>query len=193
MKRPEDAYLFLERILTEPYIHKLSNEKREKLKAKKRALREYAQVMTTDQENEMTEDKPKETEPWVSIDSRVWMKQNEHHKRYEFFANELIPASQELLKERPALFILKSDGRSLYCGSCWRSCVNSFSPCPGCTEVVYCSEKCAHENEAEHGAECGLIGLLQGETNNVHAIQVFRFLVQHGHEQLTKLDQEVPG
>lgn len=185
LKRPREAYLFLDDILRRSQALKLTSEKLHKLMAKKRYFQESG---LTDASKTTAEEKKVGN---LTFEEKVSMKQNEKHKRFGLFARQFIASGTIVLKERPEIFVLKSDGRSFYCTNCWSECANTFWPCFQCSDVVYCSFKCSQENSTEHAPECGIVSHLQTDSAQVHAIQVYRYLVKHGHEKLLDIDRKV--
>lgn len=171
--RPSEAYRIVSHSL------KVNSSKLSVSKIK-RLQQLQAQLVSKLTESESEPAVESEKTHHLHVDSRLEMVRNEHNRRFYFCATAPIGAEEELIIEEPSLFLLKRDGLPLYCTSCYRPCANTFWPCPGCTEVIFCSESCLQTAlKGEHRLECGIAELLQSEVSSKTA-QTYRLLTRCG-------------
>lgn len=129
----------------------------------------------------------------LEVDSRLEWAFNENTNRHLLKAAKSISSGEVLLREDPALFVVRAESMLTHCNNCFTECRFSSWPCSTCTEVIFCSERCAKRASREfHHLECGVLNAMtQQSTNTSRMLQVYRHLARLGHQKLLKLNEEV--
>ncbi|OTF83916.1 SET and MYND domain-containing protein (SMYD)-like protein, partial [Euroglyphus maynei] len=120
----------------------------------------------------------------VKIDNRVRIKKIQCD-RYDFQTNSDIAANTEILSEQPMIISFTADFLHDYCHNCRKKVTNTFWPCFNCTEVVFCTKKCAEQAfYAFHQHECGLLTMMRDKLGN-QSTTVYRDFIQLPNLNLT--------
>lgn len=123
-----------------------------------------------------------------SIDHRCLLQEDFTQGRY-IIANDDIPAEHIVFRERPYSTVLLNDGLQLLCQNCFKYVPNTFYPCGTCTQVVYCSRKCAKINfEFVHKYECGLYEFWLNKSKST--FHIFKLLNRFGLEKIFELNND---
>ena len=127
----------------------------------------------------------------LQVDPRLEWALEQSTGRHVLKATTAIEGSSVVLvKEEPALFIVRQESLHLNCSACFAECPATCWPCATCAEVVYCSVGCAAAaHAAYHRLECGILGALQPTAPQ--ALQVYRHLARAGHAQLIAFQEEI--
>ena len=80
--------------------------------------------------------------------------------RRHVVASQDIEVGEVIVEERPISSVLHLSGLASNCSSCLRAVVRGVA-CDGCTQVIFCSERCKDQaGEGYHRLECGHLHLL---------------------------------
>lgn len=121
------------------------------------------------------------------IDHRCLLQEDLIQGRY-FVANDDIPSKQIVFRERPYSTVILEESLQLLCQNCFKYVPYTFYPCAACTQVVYCSVKCAKINELVHKYECGLHEFWLNKSKST--FHIFKLLNRLGLANIFKLDEE---
>lgn len=105
---------------------------------------------------------------------------------------EHLTKGETILIEKSRSLVLFHEQLGKFCTNCYKDILTAW-PCPGCTEVFFCSAQCArHAHDTFHREECGLYGFMLGDDNFYSLPHVFRFYCQFGVELATRVELAGP-
>ncbi|TDG50660.1 hypothetical protein AWZ03_002964 [Drosophila navojoa] len=150
-----DAMTMIKMLENDPRTAKQA-AKQQKLKESKSSSPTLEQAQTLPYEKEFVSD-------LVRID------QNPQEGRFARAASD-VQVGQELLVEHPYVAVLLEKYAQTHCEFCFMRTVVPVA-CPGCSDVIYCSEQCQQKAAAKyHKFECGLLPVIwrSGASINNH-------------------------
>lgn len=101
-----------------------------------------------------------------------------------------IGPEEKLLQERAQSVVIFSEHLYTHCNNCYRE-IRTFWPCSHCTEMGFCSARCAMLAFAGyHRQECGIFGLLLGPNNHYSMAHTYRQYSSFGLEMTTNCEDE---
>lgn len=207
LDRHQDAYLFLDAELVKKAVKLSKGSQRKnqqqlelvkKLRQWKAELKAYKPKVEASNALPNTEKRQKEEtigKPtvYIKLNKSVSLYRDEYHRRMGFKANAPLATKTEVLSEQPSMAVLESStgAHLLYCSHCLTDCENSFTPCPNCQDLLFCSDACAQMSllNGDHNDECSGISVLLNAHLSPSALQAYRLLARQ--ELLKKmLDEE---
>lgn len=171
LNRQSEAYRMLANIIQENEKI-LSIDKLKQFKKLKKQSRKFKSPFGIDDRQSSMDDSLD-----VTIDRRIKIAKIQCD-RYDFQTNAEIAANTEILSEQPMIISFTADFLHDYCHNCHKKVTNTFWPCFNCTEVVFCTKKCAeHALHTFHQYECGLLSLMREKLGN-QSTTVYRDFIQ---------------
>lgn len=179
LDRSRDAYLFVKAELEKKvakmgkncYSQRKANSQQQlevkKLRQWKAQLKAYKPktgeaVVVADLNTAVSSTKPSVL---IELHPSVTLYRDHFTHRLGVKAMQPLGTFETIICEQPTLTVLESASGAhlIYCAYCFLDCTNTFLPCPGCQDVVYCSESCASMDAQQDHPKCecsGVRGLL---------------------------------